>query len=121
MKPRYLLTATEHQRPSHDLMLTSEPASSFATGLELVLARDSGEDEAMWEMSGAEPVVMRFLDIVERLKEQITAQGDAPRDDVNSVSGSDGAVQQIRICPLPGFRFVPGQDQCCSPTRQQRP
>ncbi|WP_375230574.1 dynamin family protein [Roseobacter sp. S98] len=39
--------------------------------ISLLLARDSGEDEAIWEKSGAEPFVMRFLDIVEALKEQI--------------------------------------------------
>ena len=55
----------------------------------LVLARDCGDDEEMWEQSGAEPFVTRFLDIVETLKEVAASRGETDSGTVLPVASPE--------------------------------
>ncbi|WP_300035025.1 dynamin family protein [uncultured Roseobacter sp.] len=76
------MLATQRDKARVLRRVTAETQDVFADTLmiSLLQARDSGDDETLWEESGADQFVARFLEIVGSLREEIAARGELPDD-----------------------------------------
>jgi hypothetical protein len=89
---------TEQDKAKVMRRVRGEAGDKFADILmvSLSLARDAGDDEELWEKSGADAFVARYLDLLSEISQALEASGGAPLQSARPLPGRD------TVCPEQG-------------------